>query len=197
LHLKSGGGHERRMKWLNELPQWAGDAANLALTTGAETDFWRKTHYAFTHDNGHFYGEEATGDFTAEVIFAAEYQALYDQAGLMLRISTDTWIKTGVEFAHGRCILSAVVTRGVSDWSISFEVGVKNELRLRLTRKGDAVCIQWAPVSGGAFETLRLCAFPEGAARVGPMACSPTRAGLVARFRDFRIGPAIDFAASV
>ncbi|NJM29708.1 MAG: DUF1349 domain-containing protein [Rhizobiales bacterium] len=185
------------MNWLNEPPQWAGDATALTLTTGPETDFWRKTHYGFIHDNGHFLDEEVKGDFTAEVIFGADYQALYDQAGLMLRISPDTWIKTGVEFAHGHCMLSAVVTRDVSDWSISSEVGVKDELRLRMTRKGDAVCIQWAPASGGPFGTLRLCAFPEGGARVGPMACSPTRAGLVARFRDFRIGPAIDFAASV
>jgi hypothetical protein len=186
------------MQWLNEPPQWSGDAAALTLTTSAETDFWRRTHYGFVHDNGHFYGQQTDGDFTAEVIFGADYSALYDQAGLMLRASPETWIKTGVEFAHGRCMLSAVVTRGVSDWSISSEVGVTENLRLRLTRKGDAVCIQWAPETGGSFATLRLCAFPETVpAWVGPMACSPTRAGLAARFWDFKTGHAIDFATSV
>ena len=36
---------------------------------------------------------------------------------------------------------------------------------------------------------LRLAWFPEGPAGVGPMACSPQRAGFRAEFRDFRLGP--------
>jgi regulation of enolase protein 1 (concanavalin A-like superfamily) len=184
------------MKWLNEPREWKAEGGNLTLVTEAETDFWQKTFYGFRHDNGHFYYREVEGDFTAEVIFGAEYEALYDQAGLMLRTGSNTWIKTGVEFAHGRATLSAVVTNGVSDWSIGPQIKPVDRIHLRLTYKSNAVCVQW--LDSGKFQTLRLCALSASEElMIGPMACSPTRAGLKACFEDFRIGPAVDFANEV
>ena len=38
---------------------------------------------------------------------------------------------------------------------------------------------------------LRLAYLPEGPAMVGPMCCSPERAGLEVRFADLRIGDPI------
>lgn len=184
------------MKWLNEPRDWSADGANLSLTTEAETDFWQTTFYGFRHDNGHFYHKEVLGDFTAEVVFTADYEALYDQAGLMLRSSERRWIKAGVEFTHGRATLGTVLTQGLSDWSIGPEVSPQERIHLRLIRKAEAVCVQWA--KDGKFQTLRLGAFAaDGPLMVGPMACSPTRAGLKVRFENFRVGPAVDFAAEV
>ena len=57
------------------------------------------------------------GDFSATVDFRGDYETLYDQAGLMLRLDEETWIKAGIEYVAGRRMLSAVVTRDVSDWS--------------------------------------------------------------------------------
>lgn len=184
------------MQWLNEPREWTAEGGNLIFVTEDKTDFWQTTFYGFRHDNGHFYHREVEGDFTAEVVFRADYEALYDQAGLMLRSGEQGWLKAGVEYAHGRATLSAVLTRDVSDWAIGPEVPPAARIHLRLTRKEGAVCVQWA--KEGTFQTLRLGPFSaSGPLMVGPMACSPTRAGLKVRFEGFKVGPAVDFAAEV
>jgi regulation of enolase protein 1 (concanavalin A-like superfamily) len=179
------------MDWLNAPPEWSEDRGVLTVVTGEKTDFWRETHYGFIRDDGHFRHVPAPGDFTAEVAFHGDYRELYDQAGLMLRLDDRNWIKAGVEFVASRRMLSVVVTRDVSDWS-TMPCPVDDEwLRLRLTRIGSAVHVHWAPDSGSLdFRMLRLAYFPAEPAQVGPMCCSPQRAGFTAAFRGFQLAEA-------
>lgn len=184
------------MKWLNEPREWKAEGGNLSLVTEDKTDFWQVTFNGWRNDNGHFHYSDAAGDFTAEVKFTADYKAHYDQAGLMLRLGPQDWIKAGVEFAHGHCLLSSVYTRGLSDWAIGPKVSAADLIHLRITRKGTAICVQCA--AGKEFQTLRLCMFAEERdVMIGPMACSPTRDGLKVSFEDFKIGAAIDFTKEV
>lgn len=180
-----------RGTWLNPPPDWALDDNALAIETGTETDFWRDTLYGFRRDTGHALLAPAHGDFTAHVSFEAGYEALYDQAGLMLRRDGAFWLKAGVEFSDSAANLSVVVTRGASDWStvpIAAPVGLQ---RLRLTRLGDAVVVQ-ARNAANRWGLLRVAEFPADAAlSIGPMACSPKRGGFRARFTEFRVGPAV------
>ncbi len=158
--------------------------------TGEKTDFWRKTHYGFIRDDGHFRHVAAPGDFSASVAFRGDYEELYDQAGLMLRLDAQTWIKAGIEYVAGQRMLSAVVTRDVSDWSTMPLPGDPDWIHLRLTRIGTAVHVHWAPnPDPAAFRMLRLTWFPAGPARVGPMCCSPQRGGFRVRFGSFDLGP--------
>lgn len=185
------------MQWLNEPAEWRADGSDLSFVTGDKTDFWQATFSGWRNDNGHFHHMPVTGDFSAEVVFSAGYRRQYDQAGLMLRVSADQWLKAGVEFTHGRAALSSVHTRGgYSDWAIAREVGVADAVHLRLTRKDEAVCVQWK--AGGKFQTLRLCSMPGAVTvLVGPMACSPIEGGMSVRFASFTVGPAADFASEV
>jgi uncharacterized protein len=187
------------LNWLNEPPSWREENGELSVITGDRTDFWQRTFYGFQHDNGHFRYQTLTGDFTASVSFLADYQALYDQAGLMIRFAPDCWLKAGVEFVHGRCTLGSVITRGASDWAIGPIVDRTIPIRLRLSRKGADICLQWASTSEGSnFETLRLAYLsPNADAMVGPMTCSPTRAGLETRFTQFSVGDLVDFSEAV
>jgi regulation of enolase protein 1 (concanavalin A-like superfamily) len=176
------------MIWLNEPPSWSEQDGVLTVQSDEDTDFWRKTHYGFVHDNGHVYGREVEGDFTATVTFAAEYEAQYDHAGLMLRLDEENWIKAGIELADGRLFLSAVVTRDFSDWSVLPLTTLPKEMRLRVTRNRDTVLVQYA-LEEGDFQMLRLAHLQVGGtAFVGQMCCSPKRAGLAARFWNFEIG---------
>jgi regulation of enolase protein 1 (concanavalin A-like superfamily) len=176
------------MTWLNEPPAWNEQDGVLTVTTGDRTDFWLTTHYGFVHDDGHVYGREVEGDFAATVEFSADYQALYDQAGLMVRLDERNWIKAGIEFTDGKHHLSVVVTRDFSDWSVLPLAEAPSDVRLRISRYGDAVRVEY-DLGQGSFQMLRLAYLPPGGpAFVGPMCCSPQRAGLLVTFRDFTLG---------
>jgi regulation of enolase protein 1 (concanavalin A-like superfamily) len=181
------------MTWLNPPPQATLAGETMTVTTGDRTDFWRKTHYGFVRDNGHFLHHPVTGDFSAEVTLSAQYEALYDQAGLMLRIDATRWVKAGIEHTDGQPFFSTVITNDRSDWSIIALPFAADRVCLRLTRHADAIRVQVRRPDGGWMMT-RLGYLDAGPATVGVMACSPERAGLVASFHDYICGPAIDRA---
>lgn len=41
--------------WLNEPRDWNLQGGVLNVTTDANTDFWRETHYGLKRDSGHFF----------------------------------------------------------------------------------------------------------------------------------------------
>jgi uncharacterized protein len=180
------------MLWLNEPPEWREEGGLLSVVTGDKTDFWRGTHYGFIRDDGHLRYRNVDGDFTATVAFQGEYRELYDQAGLMLRLDENNWIKAGVEFVDGKQMLSVVVTREFSDWSTMPLPLSADWLQLSLTRHDSAVRVEWTTEAAPSdFQLLRLAYLPAvSPALIGPMCCSPQRAGFHARFRDFEIGSA-------
>lgn len=176
--------------WLNPPENWSADGAQLRVTTDTNTDFWRKTHYGFIRDGGHFFGTQIDGDFTAQLHVAAQYAALYDQAGMMVRIDEQNWIKCGVEFSDGQLLLSTVLTQDKSDWAVSSAPAMPEGFWLRVTVAQGAIRVQYS-TDGQRWPLLRLAPFPEaGSYRVGPMCCTPERAGLEVVFSRFSIGPA-------
>jgi regulation of enolase protein 1 (concanavalin A-like superfamily) len=179
------------MDWLNEPPHWHSKFGILTATTGPETDFWRETHYGFIHDNGHFYYQTVSGNFTAQVSFSGDYAALYDQAGLMLRLDEKNWIKTGIEYVDERQTLSTVVTRDYSDWSVTPLLSKPAGLCLRLSRNGTTIRMEHSS-NGVHYEMLRLAYMPDAeTVQVGIMLCSPKREGFTASFEDFNVGPLV------
>jgi uncharacterized protein len=178
-----------RGRWLNEPGEWGLEAGVLRAVTDHGTDFWRETHYGFTRDSGHFLGLATAGDFTAELRVRADYRALYDQAGIMLRLDERRWLKAGIEFSDGQAMLGSVLTDGRSDWATGPYGGDPGDLRLRLTVAAGVVRVQ-ASGDGRRWGLVRLAPFPPADAYlVGPMCCTPERAGLVVAFSDVRLGP--------
>ncbi len=179
------------MTWLNPPALALDTPEGLAVTTAPHTDFWRETHYGFVRHSGHALLHPVTGDFSAEVTVRGDYQALYDQAGLMFLLDEEHWIKAGIEVTDGRAVFSTVVTNGRSDWATMPLPFAASPVRLRLTRHDTAIRIQVANPDGG-WIMARLAYMPlRDPARVGPMACSPERGGFTARFSDYLCGPAI------
>lgn len=179
-------------QWLNEPPVWSGDARKLAVETGYETDFWQRTFYGFQRNTGHAWLTPVAGDFTLSANVVGEYEALYDQAGLMLYVDEANWIKCGIEYTDGLMHFSVVVTRTVSDWSVIPlpSATPKDTLRVRLTRHDDAVRVQYA-IGEMDWQMARLAPFGAADASAGVMACSPQRAGFRARFENIAVGEAI------
>ena len=177
--------------WLNPPETWSADGAQLRVTTDAQTDFWRKTQYGFIRDSGHFFGTETDGDFTAQLHVAAQYSALYDQAGMMVRIDDNHWIKCGVEFSDGQLLLSTVLTADTSDWAVSIAPAMPDGFWLRVTVAQGVIRVQYS-LDGQRWPLLRLAPFPVAPRYLaGPMCCTPERGGLEVVFSQFAVGPAL------
>jgi regulation of enolase protein 1 (concanavalin A-like superfamily) len=175
------------MLWFEEPPVWRDDAGVLTMTTAPKSDFWRKTHYGFIRDNGHFYYEEMADDFVATVQVVGEYTTLYDQAGLMVRVDTENWMKCGIEFVEGIYFASAVVTRDFSDWSVASLGTELTRVWLRVVREGTTLTVEYS-LNGEDYILLRNCYLPmEGSVQVGPMAASPGDQGFDVRFEGLEI----------
>ena len=172
-------------RWFNEPSSSSGARGVLSVVTGKETDFWNNTFYGFRHTNGHFLGTPVTGDFSLTVTFSAPYATLYDQAGAMLRVDDDNWLKCGVEHADGRRNFSVVVTRDdQSDWSVMpIDCATDAPVTLRLTRHAEALRVQL--LVAGKFELVRLAylTMPD-TVEAGPMCCSPLGEGLEVTFHE-------------
>jgi regulation of enolase protein 1 (concanavalin A-like superfamily) len=175
------------MLWYNEPPSWEAWGNSIQVNTGPKTDFWRKTHYDFIRDSGHFYYEMVEGDFTAEVKVIGQYTDLYDQAGLMLRLDDNHWLKCGIEYVHGVQHASVVVTREFSDWSVVALPENPPEIWLRLSRQAETVQVFYS-LDGQNYNLLRLCYLPpSGSAGVGPMCASPDGEGFQVTFEAFNV----------
>ena len=176
-------------QWLNPPPRAEFTPDGLFVETGEGSDFWRETHYGFTRDSGHFLGVETADGFTAEVRMRARFETLYDQAGLMVRIDERRWIKAGIELSDGQACLGSVLTVDRSDWATGPFEGDPSDVWMRVSLGGGVLRLQ-ASRDGRHWPLVRLCPFPVSERYlVGPMACTPERAGLEVRFSDWSLGP--------
>lgn len=175
------------MQWLNEPAAWTEEDDTITLTADPKTDFWRVTRHNFIAENGHFYYQEVSGDFTAGVKVTGSYQDLYDQAGLMLRLDAQHWMKCGIEYLHGIQQASAVVTREYSDWSIVPLTENPPTTWFRVVRVGSAIEVYYS-TDGTDFHMIRQAYLTdETTLQVGLMIAAPQGAGFQAVFEDFSV----------
>ena len=180
--------------WLNRPQQSTIKADTLEMMTDKGADFWRETFYGFTRDSGHFYGIHAPSRFTAQLRIRAEYEKLYDQAGLMVRIDGQRWVKAGIELSDGRAMLSSVLTDGCSDWATAPYEGDPKDFWMRAS-VADGVLRLQVSGDGTVWPLVRLAPFPMAAFYLlGPMCCTPEREGLTVRFSDWRLTPPLNKA---
>jgi len=177
--------------WFNEPSVWRIDTQQqqLILTTDRKTDFWQRTHYGFRNDNGHFLYAESVGDFVLEAEVSYAFQHQYDHAGLMVRISPESWIKTSVEYETGEpCKLGAVVTHhGFSDWSTQEFSGKITSLAFRIRREKDTYIVYWREGGSEAWIQLRMTHLEGETVQCGLYACSPKENGFTASFHYLTI----------
>jgi regulation of enolase protein 1 (concanavalin A-like superfamily) len=173
--------------WLNPPIHWSDTGDTLTVTVPAGSDYWRVTHYGFIRDNGPFRYQEQGGDFEARVRIWGKYDELYHQAGLMIRIDEENWIKAGIEFVNEKQNLSAVVTRGYSDWSIIPCSDNPAAIWLRLQRYNDTVQVSYS-LDGEKWAMIRLAFFPPNVpVKIGMFAGAPGKQPFEVTFDHFSI----------
>ena len=135
----SGAQTLEKMNWFNEPAGWKVSDGKLTMSVTPKSDYWRISHYGFTVDDAPFYYAEYGGEFEAKVKVSGDYKVRFDQAGLMIRIDHENYIKAGIEFVDGKYNLSTVVTHHTSDWSvIALDKPVK-DIWIKAVRRLDAV----------------------------------------------------------
>ena len=175
--------------WLNEPARWTAQGDNLVLVTDKATDFWQRTHYGFRRDSGHFLGFPTAAAFTAELRVQGDFRELYDQAGIMVRVDAEHWLKAGIEFSDGRAMLSSVLTMGQSDWATAPYEHDAGDFWMRVTIADGVLRLQTS-ADGKVWPLARLAPFTTAQSYlVGPMACTPEREGLRVTFTHFSLTP--------
>jgi regulation of enolase protein 1 (concanavalin A-like superfamily) len=182
-------------RWHCEPRRWSFGKGRFRIEPDAPTDFWQRTHYGLRADNGHFLYREMDGDFvlSARVSFYPVHQ--YDQAGIMVRISADCWLKSSVEFEpSGPSRLGAVVTNhGYSDWSTQDFPPGAGQVWLRVRREADDYLIEESG-DGAQWSQLRIAHLHNGggiAAACGVYACCPKSSGFACEFTELLIADTV------
>jgi uncharacterized protein len=176
-----------RMSWMNEPASSKLGGTQLLVHSRPKTDFWRKTFYGYVTDNGHFFHLPAPGDFTFLVRVNGQYAALYDQAGLMVRLDAENWMKCGTEFFDGRRHASVVFTRDFSDWSTMPDLSDTAPVWWKAVRKKDSI-ETLCSLDGKNFTSVRQGYFPPGIkVEVGVMCAAPEGPGFDAVFDSVRL----------
>jgi hypothetical protein len=185
--LPSSGALLSRMKWLNEPASANISGDRIVVRSRRKTDFWRKTFYGYVTDNGHFFHLPVSGDFDFEARVDGQYAALYDQAGLMVRIDAQNWVKCGTEFFDNARHASVVFTREFSDWSTMNDLATTGPVWWRVVRKPDSL-ETLCSIDGKNFTSVRMgYLVPSAAAEVGIMCAAPEGEGFQCIFDNLKL----------
>lgn len=179
---RTGGELLSRMTWFNDPANVNYSEGVLSVRSRGKTDFWRKTFFGYVTDNGHFMHVPVTGEFTFQARVSGNYSALYDQAGLMVRLDDKRWMKCGTELVDGKRWASVVFTHDYSDWSTMEDLTQRGAVWWRVARKKDSLEAQCS-IDGEKFLTIRQGYFPANVkVQVGVMCCAPEGPGFDATF---------------
>jgi regulation of enolase protein 1 (concanavalin A-like superfamily)/uridine kinase len=169
-----------KLTWLNPPKVWKLVNNALYVETDAVTDFWQRTFYGFSNDNGHFLYYETDKDFVLTTHFKYEPKNQFDQAGIAIRIDEDNWLKASVEYElQAAAKLGSVVTNnGYSDWATQSVPNSTVEMTWKITRIGKDFFISYLNAQG-IWEQVRVAHLDKagGNVKCGIYGCSPIDKG--------------------
>ena len=176
-----------KMNWFNEPENWKIENGTLTMDVTPKSDYWRISHYGFTVDDAPFYFAEYGGEFEAKVKIIGDYKVRFDQAGMMIRIDHENYIKTGIEFVDGKYNLSTGVTHHTSDWSvIALDQPVK-ELWIKAVRRLDAIEIFYS-FDDKEYKMMRNAWMEQNRpVKIGMFAACPDGDGFKVTFSNFKV----------
>lgn len=176
-----------KMNWFNEPAQWSIKGNTLEMEVTPKSDYWRISHYGFTVDDAPFYYAEYGGEFEAKVKISGRYKERFDQAGLMIRLDHENYIKTGIEFVDGKYNLSTVVTHTTSDWSVISLRQPVDFIWIKAVRRLDAVEIFYSFDDKDWIMMRNAWVEANHPVKIGMFAACPDGDGFKATFSDFKV----------
>ena len=176
-----------KMQWFNEPENYKIKAGVLEMDVPAQCDYWRIAHYGFTVDDGPFLYATYGGEFEAKIKVSGEYKERFDQAGMMIRLDHENYVKFGIEFVDGKFNISAVVTHHTSDWSVIQLEEPIPYLWLKAVRRLDDIELFYS-LDDKEYKMMRTLWMQDNCPlQVGPVAACPDGQGFKAIFSDFKV----------
>lgn len=163
----------------------------VEFITKPNTDLWQKTYYNFQHDNAPFIQIkicEKYFSFTVKVKYFSKKR--FDQAGIILYLDSENWLKASVEYENKdfQRLGSVVTNKGFSDWATVDIPANITEMYYRLSRRENDFCIENS-FDGKTFKQMRICHLDKANedVNVGIYACSPEDSSFKAIFSNMLI----------
>ena len=192
-------------RWLNQPKSSQISHESVIIMTEPHTDLWQRSYYGFRHDNAPALLFESVINFSFTVQVSFEYQARFDQAGLIIYLNRNNWFKASIEYEnHHTSRLGSVVTNfGYSDWATS-DIATTTSIWYRLSRRGADFLIE-SSLNGSNFQQMRIFhlhslgetslemgklnppAPPSQPIPFGLYACSPLNSSFEARFSSCKL----------
>ena len=176
-----------KMNWFNEPDNWSINNGTLTMDVTPNCDYWRISHYGFTVDDAPFYYAEYGGEFEAKVQISGDYKVRFDQAGMMIRLDHENYIKTGIEYVDGKYNLSTVVTHKTSDWSVIALDRPVEGIWIKAIRRLDAVEIFYSFDDNEYIMMRNAWVEANHPIKIGMFAASPDGNGFKASFSHFQV----------
>ncbi|HDM8206529.1 DUF1349 domain-containing protein [Vibrio harveyi] len=194
-------------KWIFEPKISEVSTESVSITTEPGTDFWQRSYYGFRNDNAPALQIDSKENFTFTTKVSFDYQAKFDQCGLIIYLDSENWFKASIEYENEEFSrLGSVVTNfGYSDWATS-DIQLPKDIWYRLSRRGPDFLIE-SSLDGVVFKQMRIfhlhklgettaemgkCNPPlqaENVVSFGVYACSPLKSSFTAKFTDMIIEP--------
>lgn len=191
--------------WLNQPQQFQLTEASLSLTTQAHTDLWQRSYYGFRNDNAPALLFDLHNNFTLSVKTDFNYQARFDQCGLLIYLNSENWFKASIEYETAELsrLGSVVTNNGYSDWATQ-DISTIQTAAYRLSRRGPDFLIETA-LNHQAFRQMRIFHLHQlgettlamgksqpslatkQSVRCDLYACSPTQSSFTAEFTETKL----------
>jgi len=143
-------------QWINQPQCFTVDREAITITTEPNTDFWQRTYYGFQNANAPAILLTSDHNFSFITKVSFNYQARFDQAGVIIYMDRDNWFKASVEYENtDMSRLGSVVTnQGYSDWATT-DISTINSIWYRLSRRGADFLIEHS-LNGKDFKQMRI-----------------------------------------
>ena len=174
------------MKWIRPPQQHTVTEDRVVMVTEPFTDLWQRTYYHFRNDNAPVLQLETDEEYFSFVVKADfDTKVRYDQAGVVMYLNSENWLKASMEYENEQIQrLGAVVTNnGYSDWSSTDVDASAKTMWFRLSRRGQDFCVENS-ADGVTFKQMRICHMFNApkTVTVGVYACSAENSSFTATF---------------
>ena len=126
-------------------------------------------------------------EFEAKVKISGDYKVRFDQAGMMIRIDHENYIKAGIEYVDGKMNLSTVVTHHTSDWSVIALDKAVDHIWIKAVRRKDAVEIFYSFDDKEYVMMRNAWMEANRPVKIGMMGACPDGEGFNVSFSDFTV----------